>query len=107
MPNPGDRTRIIMNINSNSKYQIQDNRNRITKKRNLRVSYKEKFSAEQRKALEDFYQNVNKMPRKEAKHNLLINLKIDKIPNGRYILNGWFQARRNKEKKDLRKKICK
>ena len=57
-----------------------------------RKTFKKTLSSYQLEALENFYQNFNKLPRHKAKLELADRYDIDK-----FVLNKWFQARRNKD----------
>jgi hypothetical protein len=63
-----------------------------------RKSFKNQLTEEQINALELYYTKVNPLPRHKAKVELAKVHKIDP-----YLLNKWFQSRRNKDKAGKKK----
>lgn len=64
----------------------------IDERDSKRKTFKKTLSSYQLDALENFYLKVEKLPRHKAKLELADRYDIDK-----FVLNKWFQARRNKD----------
>jgi len=60
-----------------------------------RLSFKNILNDNQLCILEDYFSRISKLPIRKEKIKLANDLKIDPV-----ILNKWFQARRNKEKRN-------